>query len=325
MLIEKRNNYLNSIHNVDEKYKYTNEMFEVHKHLFEYPEFIKNTPIIKIEVDKDQVIFTINYNGRDIKISCDRRDANSIPMTYLNFSAYDEADEMGMILKLLKPGDVVFDIGSNIGWYAINILLEHKGAVVYSFEPIKSSYQYLVMNLKLNNQDFDKAYNIGLSDENKKVKFYFDIECAMASSMSNLRECENTIMEECEIKRLDDFILSIAPLEKLDFIKCDVEGAELRVFKGAMETIIKYKPIVFSEMLRKWSKKFGYHPNDIINLFKSIDYECYVTDKDKINKFGYVDEETIETNYLFFHKEKHKNMTEHVPINVEAGSDPLLK
>lgn len=309
MLIEKRNDYLSSsIHSVDEKYRYTNEMFKVHKHLFEYPEFIKNTPVKKIEIDGEQVIFTISHRERDIKISCDRRDANSIPMSCLNFTAYNEAEEMDMILKLLKLGDVVFDIGSNIGWYAINILLEHKGAVVYSFEPIKSSYQYLIKNLKLNNQNFDKAYNIGLSDENKKIKFYFDIECAMASSMSNLRECENTIMEECEIKRLDDFILSIPPIEKLDFIKCDVEGAELLVFKGGIETIKKYKPMIFSEMLRKWSKKFGYHPNDIINLFQSIDYECYVTDKDKIKKMGYVDETTLETNYLFFHKEKHENI-----------------
>ena len=309
MLIEKRNNYLNSnIHSVDEKYKYTNEMFEVHKHLFEYPEFIKHTPIKKIDIDKEWVIFTINYKEMDIKISCDRRDANSIPMTCLNFSAYDEAEEMDMIQKLLKPGDVVFDIGSNIGWYAINILLKHKGAVVYSFEPIKSSYHYLLNNLKLNNLDTAKVYNIGLSDKNEKVKFYFDIECAMASSMSNLRECENTVMEECDTERLDDFILSMPPLEKLDFIKCDVEGAELLVFKGAIETIKKYKPIVFSEILRKWSKKFGYHPNDIIELFQNIDYECYVTDKDKIKKFGYVDEATIETNYLFFHKEQHKDI-----------------
>lgn len=146
---------------------------------------------------------------------------------------------------------------------------------------------------------------MGLSDKNGTVEFYYDIECSMASSMSNLRECKNTIVEECETRRLDDFILSMSSLDKLDLIKCDVEGAELLVFKGGLQTIKKYKPIVFSEMLRKWSRKFEYHPNDIIEFFQGVDYECYVIDKDKIKKFGYVDKETMETNYLFFHKEKH--------------------
>jgi hypothetical protein len=139
----------------------------------------------------------------------------------------------------------------------------------------------------------------------------------MASSMANLREDEDTVMVECEVKKLDDFVSSMLSLKRLDFIKCDVEGAELFVFKGAAETIKKYKPIIFSEMLRKWSKKFGYHPNDIINLFRSIDYECYVINNDKIEKFGYVDDDTIQTNYLFFHKEKHVDII----VNITAKKE----
>jgi FkbM family methyltransferase len=163
----------------------------------------------------------------------------------------------------------------------------------------------LIKNLKLNKLDTDRAYNIGLSDENKKVKFYFDIECAMASSMSNLREAKTTVTEESKIKRLDDIIDSMPRPDKLDFIKCEVEGAELLVFKGALETLKRYKPIVFSKILRKWSKNFGYHPNDIIKLFESIGYECYVICGDKLKKFAYVDENTVETNYPFFYKQKH--------------------
>lgn len=308
MLLKKRIEYLNKgIKDVIDKNKYMKEMFETHKHLFEYPPLIKNTPVQKIEITNEQVIFTIRNANNNIKICCDERDAHALPMSYLNFSV-DEADEIDMMLRLIKPGDVVFDIGANIGWYTLNILMKHKGTLVYSFEPIKSSYQYLIKNLALNNQNTDKAYNFGLSDENKMVKFCFDIECTAASSMANLRRSENTVMVEREVKRMDDFVSSMLSLEKLDFIKCDVEGGELYVFKGAIETIKKYKPIVFSEMLRKWSKKFGYHPNDIINLFRSIDYECYIINKDKIEKFGYVDDDTIQTNYLFFHKKKHADI-----------------
>ena len=304
MLMKKRNEYLAG--KID-KNKYMDEMFETHRYLFEYPPFIKNSPIKKIEMTQELVIFTICNAKHNIKICCDERDAHSLPMSFLNFSAY-EADESKMMLKLIKPGDVVFDIGANIGWHTLSILLSCKGTSVYSFEPIKSSYQYLLKNLKLNGQNTDKIYNIGFSDTNKTVNFYFDIKNATASSMANLRENNDTVMEECVVKRLDDFVRSMPSLAKLDFIKCDVEGAELFVFKGAIEVVKKYKPIIFSEMLRKWSKKFGYHPNDIIEFFRDIEYECYVPNKGKIDEFGYVNDETTETNYLFFHKKKHADM-----------------
>jgi hypothetical protein len=58
---------------------------------------------------------------------------------------------------------------------------------------------------------------------------------------------------------------------KVDFIKCDVEGAELFVYQGAKATLMQQKPIVFTEMLRKWAAKFDYHPNDIIALFDELD------------------------------------------------------
>jgi FkbM family methyltransferase len=306
MLLEKKAEYQKGWVEKDQYYK---EMFEIHKHLFEYPKLIKNSPTKKIEITDEQVVFTISNAGNDIKICCDERDAYSLPMTYFNFSLY-EAVETEMILRLIKPGDVVFDIGANIGWYTINILLKHKGTSVYSFEPIKSSYEFLTKNLVLNNQKTDKAYNFGFSDENKTVKFYFDINCAMASSMANLREDGNTVLEECEVKKLDDFVLSEVPLEKLDFIKCDVEGAEFFVFKGAIEAIKKYRPVIFAEMLRKWSKKFGYHPNDIIQLLRSINYECYIINDGKLEKFGLVDDETIQTNYLFCLKEKYADTIE---------------
>jgi FkbM family methyltransferase len=307
MLLDKKKRYLNEgIHTVKEKYEYTDEMFKTHRHLFEYPELIKNSPIKEIVINNEDVIFTINNKGMSILITCDRNDANSLPMSYLNFTEY-EKEEAEMILKLIKPRSVVFDIGANIGWYTLNILLKHKGASVYSFEPIPSSYRYLIKNLALNGQKTNKVYNIGFSDENKKIKFYFDMKCAMASSMADLREDKNTISIACTVKRMDDFISSLRPLKKLDFIKCDVEGAELFVFKGAIQTIKKYKPIVFSEMLRKWSAKFNYHPNEIINLFKGIGYRCFTISGKKLAEFFQMDDQTTETNFFFLHPLKHKS------------------
>ncbi len=280
------------------------EMFNTHKYLFEYPALLNDSPIKKIEITKEQVIFTIDNEGDGIMICCDRRDAYSLPMILLNLSE-TETEENAMILKLIKPGDVVFDIGANIGWYTINILLKRKGTSVYSFEPIESSYQYLKRNLSLNSLNSENTYNIGFFDEDKKVKFYFDTKFAMASSMANLREDKDTVVVACEVRKLDGFVANTLTLERLDFIKCDVEGAELFVFRGGIETIKRYKPIIFAEMLRKWAAKFNYHPNQMISFLKELGYRCFVINNRQLKEFFGMDENTIETNFFFLHKEKH--------------------
>ncbi len=301
MFSDKKNEYKNG--RID-KHRYMEDMFHVHKHLFEYPSFMNDSPVSKIEITKEQVIFTIDNDGDIITLCCDGRDAYSLPMIFLNLSE-TETKEQSMILKLIKSGDVVLDIGANIGWYTISVLLKCKGAVVYSFEPIKSSFHYLQQNLKLNNLNLDHAYNIGFSDESKIVKFYFDIEFAMASSMANLREDENTVSEECEVKKLDDFVSSTPSIKKIDFIKCDVEGAELFVFQGGIETIKKDNPIIFTEMLRKWAGKFNYHPNEIISFMSKLGYQCFTTDGQHLFPFSLMDDNTEETNYFFLHEYKH--------------------
>jgi hypothetical protein len=130
--------------------------------------------------------------------------------------------------------------------------------------------------------------------------------------MVNLRETENFIKVKCSVKRLDDVFPSLG-VNRLDFIKCDVEGSELLVFQGGYETIKKYKPMIFSEMLRKWASKFNYHPNKIISSLKDLGYRCFIIRNGQLNEFFKMDDKTLETNFLFLHAEKHKD---HLPENV---------
>jgi hypothetical protein len=105
------------------------------------------------------------------------------------------------------------------------------------------------------------------------------------------------------VKRLDEFI-DENPV-KIDFIKCDVEGAELLVYQGGLETIKRDNPIIFTEMLRKWSAKFNYHPNQIIDLMAEIGYDCFTVCDHNLSRFSLMDDTTLETNFFFLHREKH--------------------
>lgn len=288
-----------------DKYAYFAEMFDTHRRLYEYPDLLKESPVRRIDISPEGVLFEMTHRGQLIRMCVDPHDAHALPLTLLNFGAYDETAESDLVLQMIKPGDTVFDIGANLGWYTIKIRLRHPSTTVYSFEPIPSSYALLRRNLQLNGLSADLAFNFGLSNENKTVSFFFDTRCTMASSMADLRQHPETIAVECQVRRLDDVLPSFQGLQRLDFIKCDVEGAELLVYQGGVSTINRFRPIVFSEILRKWAKKFGYHPNDVLTFFRDLGYECFILENGHLTKFGTVDDTTVATNYFFLHRESH--------------------
>lgn len=110
-----------------------------------------------------------------------------------------------------------------------------------------------------------------------------------------------------EVVKLDDYCAAHG--ESVDFIKCDVEGAELLAFKGGEDILQRDKPVVFTEMLRKWCAKYDYHPNDIIAFFSALEYDCYVIRGERLVPTRVVTPETLETNFLFFHRTKHAPLT----------------
>ncbi len=278
----------------------TNMYKQSHNLLFEYSEFIKERDIQKIEITDNSVIMTSRELG--IKIICSPLDERIAPIEILNFRSYEKEDS-DMIFRLVNDSDTVFDIGGNMGWYSIGLSKAKKNLTLYSFEPIPSTYESLVANIKLNGADV-KVVNLGLSDKKEELTFYFHKEGSVNASAAIMNDEKENVEIKCQVDTLDNFF-SQQKLERLDFIKCDVEGAELFAFKGGVATIEKYKPIIFTEMLRKWSAKFHYHPNAIIELFATMGYRCYFVSNGKFKEITEMTQETQETNFFFLHSQKH--------------------
>jgi len=273
-----------------------------HAALFDYAKYIKDTNVKKIEIDDGRVVMTSRDRG--IRIACDLGDLRIAPIESLNFSDY-EKDESSMMEKLVSDGDTFFDIGANIGWYSINIAASHRAAKVFCFEPIPKTFKSLCTNLDLNAVANVTAHNFGFSNEAGEFPFYYYREGSGNASSVNLTDRTDVECVQCKVSTIDDYMKTSAYI--VDFIKCDVEGAELLVFKGGLETIKRDKPIVFSEILRKWSAKFKYDPNEIFLLFDSMGYQAYTVNDNFLNRFYKMDESTIETNFFFLHEEKHRN------------------
>mgnify|MGYP005758095547 FL=1 len=260
-----------------------------------------------IEMKEDGLIIVIDINNKRLKMYIND-DYGDILITIICNESY-EPEETNMVCKLFEyykeaPEFVMFDVGANVGWYSLNALKRIPNISLYAFEPSPVTYARLINNLEFNGFSRKVAHNIGFYHENGKLDFYYDKVRGGASSLLNIQDKDDIDKIEVDMMTMDDWAKK-NQISRVDFIKCDVEGAELFVYKGGMEIIENSKPLIFSEMLRKWSAKFGYHPNDIIDLLASVGYECFVIKGDNLKKFDRVNEETIETNYFFLHPQKH--------------------
>lgn len=72
------------------------------------------------------------------------------------------------------------------------------------------------------------------------------------------------------------------------------------------EKILETTPIILMELLRKWSRAFGYHPNDVFALLERYGYRAWVfVEGGRLQACPQVTEETVQTNYIFMHPQKH--------------------
>lgn len=246
----------------------------------------------------------------EVKLCLSSTDMSQIPYGYLANGYLPESEEFQIFFSLLGEKGTFLDIGANEGWYSLLAALY--GARVYSFEPIEETYQRLAKNIMLNNLTEIRPFHMGLGEKEGTEQFYYHRSISGASSRANLDYYSDGSAQkiECPMDTLDH-VRAQEQIEKIDLIKCDVEGGELFVYRGGRETIRRFRPFVLSEMLRKWSAKFHYHPDEIIKLFADLDYICVALSK-KEPGTGYILEHmldtTEETNFLFVPAEKVKQV-----------------
>jgi FkbM family methyltransferase len=210
---------------------------------------------------------------------------------------YEKA-ERDLLFSFVRDGDTFFDIGANTGLYAVTFAQRFPKSRVCAFEPVPQVYE----ELKANTAGIKNVsiYDFGFSDQPGLVDFHFSSVDIGATSLAPLEEDRFGPVKVItrSVTNLDNWCAATRPL-RLDIIKCDVEGAELLVFQGAKETLSTFHPIIQCEMLRKWAKRFNYHPNDLIAYLGRFGYRCFVLRGGKLEQFDEMTDETKETNFFF--------------------------
>ncbi len=165
-----------------------------------------------------------------------------------------ERDAM-MVKNIVAPGDIVLDIGANLGVFTR--FLSHligPDAMVYAFEPIPQTFEFLTHNLynKLALTNVT-AFDYALSDVNQEQtmvipRYRWGSECWYDARMETRKSKPEWRRITVKSRRLDDVFLPLRPNDRIAFIKCDANFHELAVLRGARATIRKHHPAMLIEV-----------------------------------------------------------------------------
>ncbi len=159
-----------------------------------------------------------------------------------------EADAT-LLPMLVQPGDHVVDIGANLGVFSRNLArLVGSGGVVYAFEPIPQTYEFLSHNLTKLNLPQVKAFPFAVSDCERTEtmvipRYRWGAECWYDARVKTDKAKPDWREISVHSRTLDSFALP-----QISFIKCDANYHELAVLRGGLETLKRYHPAMLIEV-----------------------------------------------------------------------------
>lgn len=175
-----------------------------------------------------------------------------------------ENEQIQLIKDLISDETISYkfiDVGSNIGNHTLFFSKIFKE--VHSFEPQRKTFKVLELNTI--NIDNISLYNFGLGNQNKKIMFKVPIHNNGSANQS--ANSDDYFLENVEIRNFDEL-----NIDKLGFVKIDVEGNEMSVLNGMKESILKSLPIISFEI----NENNNLHQRkEIIEFLNSIGYKSF--------------------------------------------------
>jgi FkbM family methyltransferase len=209
----------------------------------------------------------------------------------LFFSGQFEKSELQLCEKYIPPDSTVLDIGANIGLHSV--FFSHVASVgrVLSFEPDLETFDMLRDNVSgLGNVT---PLNLAMSDEGGVREFFHGRDGAYSS----LADTKRTPIEKrtsVPCMRVDDFVAALR-LDRVDFVKIDVEGFEHHVLRGMSRTISSFRPVIFCEIYMGVAS--NQRPDETVGFLLNQGYDAFVMRAGALAPYERHDDNFY--NYLF--------------------------
>jgi FkbM family methyltransferase len=217
---------------------------------------------------------------------------------YTAFKIKQDAFEIKLLKKYIKPGDTIIDIGSNIGFYALLLseLAGEKGHV-HCFEPDAVNFKHLqsataqLKNVSINHK--------AIGPTTEKIKIYTSKELNVDHRTYEPEDYDEVI--EIDAVNLDDYLMRTdgGKIPKVNFIKMDIQGFEMQAIKGMQRTLTENKDLkLISEFWPYGLHKAGSSSLEYFDHLLSLQFTCYLFENETLVKL-----DTKKVNELDKYKE----------------------
>jgi len=210
--------------------------------------------------------------------------------------------ELKLVKRFISAGTDSIDIGVYRGVYSYE--MAKYSEIVHAFEPnpvmfkdIEKNLKKIIKNIKLynialSNKEGVVSLNVPIRNKNynkKNYEEYFQMGRASIHTDNNLSEIESF---DVETQKLDSFDF----VNRISFIKIDVEGHEFEVVKGAENIIKKNKPVLLVEIVQEHTKT---KVIDTIYYINSLGYESFYFENDILKSSNNLNNFNLITNFIF--------------------------
>jgi FkbM family methyltransferase len=228
---------------------------------------------------------------------------------------YHEPVAFGFLERCIEPGMTFIDIGANIGVYAL-FASKRVGAEgkVIAFEPQVQTFSRFLENIRINEITNITAEPFAVAS----IEGYVTMVCGIESSknhtrmgtLSNHMICDNPNMYPCKCVSLDKYLYTHG-IERLDYLKIDVEGFEFEVLRGAQQTLERFKPpIIQVELVDEFQRRNASSPRMVCDFLWRFNYRPFQFDEQS-SKIAPVSGSKPRNGDIFFlHESKYYQFSE---------------
>ena len=187
--------------------------------------------------------------------------------------------EYRLVKNILTQNGCAFDIGANVGVFTMMMSKASPSSLIHSFEPTPKTFSILQLNLQDNLIHNVIIKDVALSNTDGKLRFQ---EEAGSPSQNKIFVGDDNEKNTIEVTSLtiDEYCFQ-NKIGLIDFVKIDVEGAEILVLQGA-KTMLSNRKIkaLLIEVIPHAIVDMGFEMQDLVDYITNVGYSCYKVNED---------------------------------------------